>query len=52
MTQRLSIGNRSSDSDDHQPRGQVNGLIREDPVIDDYANLQGDSLLKKTLGYA
>ena len=35
-----------SDSDSQPPRRQSDGSVR-----DDYANLQGESLLKKTLGY-
>jgi hypothetical protein len=43
----------NSDSDGnnvHVPRHSAEP-IRSGPVVDDYANLQGDSLLKRTLGY-
>ncbi|KIW77917.1 hypothetical protein Z517_07750 [Fonsecaea pedrosoi CBS 271.37] len=39
-----------SDGNGHAPRRQSAESIRIGPVIDDYANLQGESLLKKTLG--
>lgn len=42
---------RSSDAGQTQRRTS-DSSIRTGPVIDDYANLQGESLLKKTLGYA
>lgn len=41
---------RDSDGNDDRPRRQSVEFIRTGPVIDDYANLQGESLLKKTLG--
>jgi hypothetical protein len=40
---------RSSDTG-QPPRRTSDSSIRTGPVIDDYANLQGESLLKKTLG--
>ena len=40
---------RSSDAGQTQRRTS-DSSIRTGPVVDDYANLQGESLLKKTLG--
>lgn len=50
---RLSRDNRGSDGNSGHaaPRRESAESIRTGPVIDDYANLQGESLLKKTLGY-
>lgn len=49
---RLSVDvDRDSEGNGHAPRRQSAESIRTGPVIDDYANLQGESLLKKTLGY-
>ncbi|OCT54015.1 transcriptional activator protein DAL81 [Cladophialophora carrionii] len=45
-----SRDNRDSDGNGHAPRRQSAESIRTGPVVDDYANLQGDSLLKRTLG--
>ncbi|KAJ9608912.1 Fungal specific transcription factor [Cladophialophora chaetospira] len=42
--------NSDSDGNGHAPRRQSAESARNGPVIDDYANLQGDSLLKRTLG--
>lgn len=49
--QAKSRDNRDSDGNGHAPRRQSAESIRTGPVIDDYANLQGDSLLNRTLGY-
>lgn len=49
--QAKSRDNRESDGNGHAPRRHSAESIRTGPVIDDYANFEGVSLLKRTLGY-